>query len=102
MSKLNVLMLALACCCLSSCIIKPKKIVAYDAKCKIETKRYELTAEQVKMFENMRCENDGCRMQFANEVMGAVLLVPLSAIVSGSIAVTGNTLHWLEEKGKCL
>lgn len=96
------LILLMACCFLCSCVITPKKVVGYDKDCKIVTKRYELTAEQVEMFQNMLCENDDCKRQFVGEVVGAVLLVPLSAIVSGSIAITGNTLHWLEEKGKCL
>jgi hypothetical protein len=100
--KLKSLSLLLVCCFLCSCIIKPKKVVGYDEACNVETKRYELTVEQVKMFENMQCENDDCKKQFVGQAVGAVFMVPLSAIVSGSIMVTGNTLHWLEEKGKCL
>jgi hypothetical protein len=102
MIKLKILGLLIACCFLCSCIIKPRQVVGYDVECNIETKRYELTAEQVKMFENMQCENNGCKEEFVARVVGAVFVVPLSAIVSGSIVVTGNTLHWLEEKGKCL
>ncbi len=102
MIKLKMLALLITCCFLCSCIIKPKRVVGYDFECKIVTKRYELTAEQVKMFENMECENKSCKEEFVERVVGAVVVVPLSAIVLGSIVVTGNTLHWLEEKGKCL
>jgi hypothetical protein len=77
-------------------------VVGYDEECELETRRYTLTAEQLKLFQNMNCDNDSCKQKFIGEALGAVLLVPLSAIVSGSIAVTGNTIHWLEEKGKCL
>ncbi len=84
-----------------SCVVKPKKTSHYNAECDVITKKYELTVEQVKMFDDMNCENDDCKMQFTKEIAGSVIMVPLSAVVSSSIAIVGNTLYWLEKQGKC-
>ncbi len=44
----------------------------------------------------------GCNAECAAAIMAAVVVVSAgSAIISGSIVLTGNTVHWLEYQGTC-
>ena len=45
----------------------------------------------------MRCRNEECAIVLA----GVAAISAGSAIVSGSIVLTGNTIHWLEYQGTC-
>lgn len=88
---------------LCACVVKPTVTTDYDQACQIETQKVELSVEQLAMFHQLHCSNTHqCRSQFVGQIVGAALIFPLSAIVSGSIAVVGNTLYWLNEKGQCL
>jgi hypothetical protein len=43
---------------------------------------------------NAMCDDKGC--------LGGVLVLSAgSALISGSIVLTGNTVHWLEYQGTC-
>ncbi|WP_371189275.1 hypothetical protein [Thalassotalea maritima] len=71
--------------------------------CQIEKKRIELTVEQLGNFKAINClNNHDCKAAFLSQIVGAGLLLPVSAIVSGSIAVVGNTAYWMMEQGECL
>ena len=87
---------------LCSCVVKPKQVAGFDYECDIVTRKIELTLDQQQRFRSMNCQNEECKTQLVADLASSILLVPLSAIVSGSIALTGNTLYWLEEKGRCL
>jgi hypothetical protein len=44
----------------------------------------------------------GCTSECAAAILAAVVVVSAgSAIISGSIVLTGNTVHWLEYQGTC-
>jgi hypothetical protein len=44
----------------------------------------------------------GCNSECAAAILAAVVVVSAgSAIISGSIVLTGNTVHWLEYQGTC-
>ena len=44
----------------------------------------------------------GCNSECAAAILAAVVAVSAgSAIISGSIVLTGNTVHWLEYQGTC-
>ncbi|MDH4190049.1 MAG: hypothetical protein OEW21_07590 [Betaproteobacteria bacterium] len=84
---------------LSACVVYPKKVEYYDSDCRIDARRLEL--------ETGVLISDVCSGGGGSEVEGACLAALLavgagSAIVSGSIVVVGNTVYWLEKKGRCL
>ncbi|OUS30714.1 hypothetical protein A9Q98_04200 [Thalassotalea sp. 42_200_T64] len=88
---------------LCSCVVKPTVTSEYDNKCQIVKKKVELSVEQVQFFEQLNCSgNHQCKEEFLGQVVGAALVFPLSAILSGSIAVVGNSVYWLYEQGQCI
>lgn len=99
---LKKLLLVGLCGGIASCVVKPKQVAGFDYDCDIVTRKIELTLDQKNRFRKMNCQNEECKAQAVAELASSVIIVPLSAIVSGSIALTGNTLYWLEEKGRCL
>ena len=44
------------------------------------------------------CSNEGCVALLA----AAGVVSATSAVVSGSVVLTGNVVYWLEKKGACL
>lgn len=103
---LKKLLMVGLCTGVASCMVKPKQVAGYDYDydydCEIVTRKIELTLDQQTRFQQMNCQNEECKAQAVAELASSMIILPLSAIVSGSIALTGNTLYWLEEKGRCL
>jgi len=88
---------------LSACMVVPEVSESYNKKCQQVEKKISLTVEQVDAFHQIHCSNSHeCKAEFLGQVAGAVLVLPLSAVVSGSIALIGNSLYWLQEQGQCL
>lgn len=74
----------------------------YDKECQIVRKKVELTVEQVQAFEQLNCgSSHECKNQFLGQVIGATLIFPVSVVISGSIAVIGNTMYWLKAQHAC-
>lgn len=82
---------------LSACVVKPKTVASYNDKCMVSTQKMVLTAEQMQTFDVLNCVTGNCEA----EAILAVVTTTTSAIVSGSIALIGNTLYWMESQGKC-
>lgn len=103
MNLFKIILVASFCSFLSACVVVPSVTSAYDETCQIVKQKVELTIEEVSSFEQLHCSNShSCESQFVGQVVGVALILPLSAIVSGSVAVIGNTMYWLQEQGKCL
>ncbi|WP_016954686.1 hypothetical protein [Catenovulum agarivorans] len=105
--KLNTrwqnLLVASAPIILAACIVVPQKIQYYDKDCQVVSKKYTLTTQEVQTYRPVgNCSNDECVKQFASAVFSAVIMVPISAVVSGSIVIVGNTFYWLEKQGECI
>ncbi len=82
---------------ISACVVYPEVTQYYDADCQIVARQLELNADQLA---NADCSGGGA---FSGACWAALLGVgAASAIVSGSIVVVGNTVFWLEKKGKCI
>ena len=81
---------------LQGCVYLPETRTWYDEQCQIYSKHMTLRAHQVGAIGN--CVQRDCVGVLA--IFGAVGAV--SAVVSGSIVVVGNTVYWLEKNGKCL
>ena len=93
---------------IQSCIVIPKTVPEEDQECLLVTKSmtidYYTSPDMI----------DGAVDEMVNAVTSdchepecLILLAPLitisvgSFIVSGSIVVVGNTIHWIEEQGRC-
>lgn len=83
---------------LASCSFVPEKSInqPYAYECDMATKKLSLSYVQL---EGNLCGNntDAAACLFA---VGVVIPVG-SLLVSGSVVLIGNTLHWLEYQGSC-
>ncbi|MDF3012932.1 MAG: hypothetical protein K0Q78_1136 [Cellvibrio sp.] len=100
-SRLLVTLLASALC---ACVVVPEKVASYDQKCMVATQKIELTVEQVAAFHDwdLHCTHFDCKSELVGLIASSALVTTSSAVVSGSIALVGNTLYWMENQGKCL
>ena len=80
---------------LAGCVVVPRTVESYDPRCRIVARHMTLDAMQVASLGG--CSNDGCVVLLA----AAGVTAAASAVVSGSIAVIGNVVYWLERQGRC-
>lgn len=83
------------CLLLSACVMVPRTQEAWDPECRTIARSMTLQPVQVAYFGG--CSNEGCAALLV--LAGATTAV--SAVVSGSIAVVGNAVYWLEKQGRC-
>lgn len=83
------------CLLLAACVVVPRTQEAWDAECRTIARSMTLQPVQIAYFSG--CHNEGCVALLA--LAGATTAV--SAVVSGSIAVVGNAVYWLEKQGRC-
>ncbi len=86
---------------LSACVVKPKTVASYNDKCMVSTQKVVLTAEQMQIFDISNCITGSCKAEVAQAAVFSIVTTTTTAIVSGSIALVGNTLYWMESQGKC-
>ena len=89
-----------ACACLlagasAACIVVPQTRTVYDPECKMHTRQITLEAAYLGGFHS--CAGDGCMAMLA--AVGVVTAA--SVVVSGSIALVGNVVYWIERQGRC-
>jgi hypothetical protein len=80
---------------LQACVVVPRTDAVYDQDCKILRRQMVLEVQQLGSFGG--CANDGC----VALLVGFGVVAAASAVVSGSIAVVGNVVYWVEQQGKC-
>ncbi len=85
----------LAAALLAGCVYLPRTTAHYDPQCQVVNKRIEL--EPVQLAAIGGCSNAGC----AALLVAAGVTAVASAVVSGSVMVVGNAVHWLERQGQC-
>lgn len=95
------LLLILLSTALHACVVVPKKVASYDQTCKVAVQKISLDIEQMKSDTSWHCTNDDCVWDISEDIAEAVFTTATSAVVSGSIALAGNTAYWLEREGKC-
>lgn len=88
-------MTLLAALALAACIVVPQTHTVYDTACQTHTRQVTLEAAYVGGFHS--CAGDACLAMMAT----AGLVSVASVVVSGSIAVVGNVVYWLELQGRC-
>ncbi len=86
---------------IGACVVTPKKAAIYDEKCRVSTQRIVLTTEQMRTFDDIDCLTKSCKAEVTGALVVATLTATTSAVVSGSVALIGNTLYWLESQGEC-
>lgn len=80
----------------SGCIVVPQTREVYDPDCRILTRQVMLEAAYVGGFQ--ACAGEGCLAMLT----AAGVVTAASAVVSGSIALVGNVVYWIERRGRCL
>lgn len=88
-------LMASAALLLTACIVVPQTRAVYDEDCKVMTRQITLETAVVGGFTS--CAGDACAAMLAT--LGFVTAA--SAVVSGSIAVVGNAVYWIERQGQC-
>jgi hypothetical protein len=81
----------------SGCMVVPRTTSTFEPDCQVVSKRIELEVTQVAYF-------GGCRnnAECSALLVTAGFVAVASAVVSGSYAVAGNVVYWLERQGRCL
>ena len=83
---------------LSSCaVFYPDRDIRQPRNCELATKSLELEAKR------MRVPDEICAgFSHCDFLLVTAAVVPIgSFIVSGSIVVVNNTVHWVEKQGRC-
>jgi hypothetical protein len=80
---------------LQGCIVLPRTVETYDPDCRIVGREMMLDVVQVGGFAH--CHGEGC----ATLLVAMGVVTATSAVVSGSIALVGNIVYWLERRGQC-
>ena len=98
----NYLIITLSVIALSSCAYTPKQIRYYDDECGIISKKFIISKSKLHLFKKRgKCANDECIALALSHVVGSAFTGPVSALVSGTVVVAGNTILWLEKKANC-
>ena len=83
---------------LSSCVFVPEESEdqKYSDNCNMFTKKLTLSPQEIKgKLCNAEDSAEACLMVYG-------IILPVSTfVISGSIVLIGNTLHWLEYQGPC-
>lgn len=97
MNTRTILYLLALCLSITSCAFIPTidKDQSYASRCDMITKKMTLTTV---VLDNANCSGQNQEACLVALVVG----VPaVSLVVSGSVVVVGNTIHWVEYQGTC-
>lgn len=86
----------LAAALLQACVMVPVMVQRYDVECRVVARHMRLEAIHLGTLQ-------GCSDKACATLLAAVgVTAAASAVISGSIAVVGNVVYWLERRGHCL
>lgn len=94
---MRYLLACLASALTAGCIFTTEVVTRYDAACQIEVRQMVLTSQPFDFVLPHPCHDELCLYVLAGEA----LLVPVSAVISGSVLLIGNTVFWMEKHGRC-
>jgi hypothetical protein len=80
---------------LSACVVVPVVDRRAEVPCDMATRQITLDVQQIAALGG--CRGDECLAQL---VVGGFVFAT-SLVVSGSVAIIGNTMHWIERARKC-
>lgn len=95
------ILLTMLIACLSACVVVPKQTASYDPTCKVAVQKFSLATEDISSDRNWSCDDNYCAWDISAELAGMAFTTVSSTLVSGSIALAGNTAYWLESDGEC-
>ena len=95
MRRASRLLVAALAALLGGCVVVPRTLARYDPECHVVAR--VMTLQPVQLASIAGCRNSGCVALLA--ATGATAAASL--VVSGSIAVVGNVVYWLEKQGNC-
>lgn len=78
---------------LQACVMVPVTKLRYDEGCRTTVK--EMTLQPVQLASIGGCANEGCTALLAL----AGVTAAASTVVSGSVAIVGNVVYWMERAG---
>ncbi len=83
---------------LSSCMVVPRTVTTYDPACRVYARQVTLEAVPINGV-LLQCSSTpgGC----TTGLVLAGIVSSASVVVSGSIAVVGNVIYWIEKQGQC-
>lgn len=87
--------LLLACLVLAGCIVVPRTADVYDPACRTYVR--QMVLETTVVGGMGACHNEGCAVMLAS--LG--IISAATAVVSGSVALVGNIVYWVERQGQC-
>lgn len=97
MLNLRIVSLLLGLALLTGCAYHPTTAKEQKQDCNLYTKKLELEKTETSGNVQLNCSGQGCEA-----VLLAHAVIPAgSFIVSGSVVVVGNALHWMEREGTC-
>lgn len=89
----------------TGCVALPVTTTYRQDGCDLEFHKMTLTVQQQQeklIAVNNQCSGaGGCFAALGLSAVIAAAALPVSAIVSGSIVVVGNSVYWLQERGQC-
>jgi hypothetical protein len=85
----------LAVLALNACVVVPVMDRRAEVPCDMATRQITLDVQQIAALGG--CRGDECLAQL---VVGGFVFAT-SLVVSGSVAIIGNTMHWIERARKC-
>jgi hypothetical protein len=89
----RLLLAACAVLALQACVMVPVTKLRYDEGCRTTVK--EMTLQPVQLASIGGCANEGCAALLAL----AGVTAAASTVVSGSVAIVGNVVYWMERVG---
>ena len=84
---------------LSGCMFYPRVDHNQQAKCELVTKK--LTIDRIDTVPVQTTARVGEPEELVGLLVGFAAFSAATAIVSGSIVITGNAINWLEQEGTC-
>lgn len=79
----------------NACVFYPRTYTVYDRECEIMTKKMELGVTEYTHFSS--CSDDEC----IDELFFLGFVGAVSAVVSGTVVVSGNMVYWMEKQMNC-
>ncbi|HSC67191.1 MAG TPA: hypothetical protein VLC79_05855 [Cellvibrio sp.] len=95
------LLVAILTSALSACVVVPEKVTSYDSVCNASRQKIELTTEQIEVFDVANCLVHSCTEEIISALAISTLAFTTSTVVSGSVALVGNSVYWLESQQRC-
>lgn len=86
----------LALVAVSGCMVVPRTVSSYSTDCQVAEKHMTLETQQIGAVAH--CHNNA---ECASLLALYGLVAAASAVVSGSVAVVGNVVYWVERQGQC-